>query len=116
MLNPQRGDVKIMLAGQEYIMRPSFEAVASIEGRLDIGILGVANRYRDRTIGYRDAEAVISAGIAAVPQQKGPTNLKEAIRQEGLAVLLDPISTFVGYALTGGKEIDPESGEVQPTV
>lgn len=44
-MNKVRGERVITVGGQRYTLRPTHEALARIEGKLDAGLLEVARRY-----------------------------------------------------------------------
>jgi Phage tail tube protein, GTA-gp10 len=107
--NTQRGDVALTLDGEDYTMALTFAAIASIENRLNTGIIGVLGRFVRSEAGYRDAEAVIIEATKA-GGQKAPSNLRALIAAEGLLRISAPLTTYLTNAVTGVKPPD-ESAE-----
>lgn len=109
--NAQRGEVEITLAGQTYTLRPTFEAVARIESRLNCGIFGLANRWIGRQdIGLAEASVVIEECIRGAGA-KPPATVGHLIRKQGLTTFVVPLIKLVSNAISADEPQDPTPGE-----
>ena len=82
-MNPYRDEVSIKLAGQCIVVRPTFAALAEMEGRTGIPLLDLVVRMESRKINLLMIKAVIEAGIRGAGGVV-PDNLGELILREGL--------------------------------
>src|SRR6185369_347186 len=109
MANPHRGEVKITLAGQEYTLRPTFDALAQIENDLGMGMAGVTARFFSRTHGFREIESIVRNGIIGAGGQP-PKDLRDLLVKDGITKISSPVIVFVSNAILGDREVEP-SGE-----
>lgn len=58
--NELRGEVRVTIEGVDYVLRPVFQALVSIEGRLGIGIMDLIRRGLLGRPHLRDLAAVMS--------------------------------------------------------
>lgn len=102
LANKERGEVVVVLAGREYVMRPTFEALAQIEGRLGVGIVSLLRSISAGQFGVRDFAAVIHAGIDAGPD-RGPSyaEVGRLAAAEGLMGLLPFVTEFLMAPVEG---------------
>lgn len=108
MANRHRGEVTVELDGERYTMRPSFEALAEIEDRTGIGLLGLLMRIRDTKT--TDIASVIYAGIAVGHGTKiEEARVRDAIVDKGVAHYIEPAGDFITQALWGDDQ--PELDE-----
>lgn len=112
-MNPERGDVPVMLDGNEYILRPSFEALVEIEERLGMGLVPLARRFMDGQFGIRDVTAVVAAGIGG-SGQRVPDDLGNLVVRAGIMSFAEALGVFLANALqgdaSGGNSPAPPQG------
>ena len=102
-MNKQRGDVAVTIGGQEYVLRPTYQALAEIEARTGVGLVALAGKFMNRDFGVVEAVAIISAGIAG-SGEKPPKDLGDQIIGQGVLQLAGPILAFLTNGLTGDQE------------
>lgn len=82
-MNAHRGELTVMLAGRERRLRLTFQGLAEIEGRLEAGIVAVAGRFSERSVGTREVAAILSAGLQGAGEAMDEAALKAAIMELG---------------------------------
>ena len=103
--NPLRGEVTFELDGTEVTIRPDWTSLQAIEAALDERIVPLAARVSLRDIGVRDAFVIIAEGMKAAGDDAiAIEDLGERVAEHGLLDLVSPITDFLHFALTGGKE------------
>ena len=65
MTNKLRGEVKIKVAGKQYVMRPTIAALIEIEEELGVTALDVLEWAADNLLSIKDMLRVARAGLAA---------------------------------------------------
>jgi Phage tail tube protein, GTA-gp10 len=96
--NPARGDVLITLLEHDYIMRPSFQAIACLEDHFKRGIIDIARDYHNSKITHAsDFLAIIKAGFKGAAQPE-PADLPDRIIAAGLTQLIEPCGQFLAHA------------------
>lgn len=104
MTNPHRGEVKIHLAGRDFIMRPTFQALAEIEHLAGAGIVEIANRLIAKQYGVRDAAAIITPAIKAAGEVGANyERVGEMVVETGLTNIAPSLLQFVVNAISGGE-------------
>jgi hypothetical protein len=85
MANARRGEVEIRLAGKKHVMRPTFEALASIEDMTGRSLQVMGHAIQAGTIRASEISAVILCGIRAQNPDTDLTvaDIGEAIMAEG---------------------------------
>ena len=115
MANEQRGEVELKLGDATYTLRPTFEALCVIEGRLGAGILELAERMAERRFGLRDATTVIFELAKAGGQDVKEADIGEGILEIGLFSAISPILELLGRILAGPSEGNSSAPSVEPT-
>jgi hypothetical protein len=113
--NSERGEIAITLAGTEYTMAPTFEAVEAIESRSG-SAQALARKIRDGRASFDDLALIISEGIRAYADAKGDElnakigqpGVKKLVMRTGLSDVMVPVGLFMGAVLNGGV-IDKDS-------
>lgn len=111
-MNSQRGDVPVTIAGTVYTMRPSFEALASIEEKLGVGLIPLWRRFGQQDFGIRDVVTVVTESVRA-GEGKVPDAFAQKIVQTGIFTLAKPIATFLTNALAGDRAEGNEEAAAQ---
>jgi hypothetical protein len=113
-MNPQRGEVTITLQGQEFVLRPSYEALVGIEQMTGDTVVSVARRVTSASYGIADAVAIVTAGLKAAGAPATPKKVGEMIFATGLLDISGPLTAFMTNALTGGEQ-PGEAVAAEPT-
>ncbi len=113
--NKERGDVALDLDGTEYTLRPTFEALCIIEGRLDSGILEIAERLATHRIGLREVTTVIFETAKAGGHKVDEGEIGEAVLRVGLLTVVAPILNLLRRALAGPSEGNLEAPSAEAT-
>ncbi len=96
--NHLRGDVKLTLLEQSYVLRPSFQAIAQLEEHFKRGIIDIARDYHNSKITHAsDFVAIIQAGLKGAAQD-APADLPDRIIMTGLTQLIEPCGLFLAHA------------------
>lgn len=95
---PHRGDVKVSLLDTEYVLRPSFQAIALMEEHFGTGIIDIARDYHNgKLTRARDFIAILEAGLKGAGAEP-PTELPDCVIATGLAQLIEPCGMFLAHA------------------
>lgn len=106
MVNKNRGEVSIKLAGITYIMRPSFQAICSIESEIGKSILDILINLPKEKIKLCEMESIIKHGIIAYGSNPkiNHGNIGELIYGEGVVNILPSIIEFLELSMGINKE------------
>ena len=111
--NTQRGEIDITLGGKDYVLRPSFDAIAKIEARLGKGIYGLCTRWIcSSDIGMGEAAVIVEECIKAYGDLP-PDNIGQLIRVQGFSKLVTPLMKLLGNAIRGDEPSGGAEGEAQ---
>lgn len=76
-MNKLRGEVEIELAGEKWTMRPTFEALSNIEGKLNRSIPEITKAHREGSVRVTEVAVIIWEGLIAANDGKPPLVNKE---------------------------------------
>ena len=119
--NPHRGEMTIALGPpgarrRTYLLRPTFQAMAEIEGATGLGLDRLAQRFLAGDFAVSEVAAVIAAGLKAADGPDDPDEVGALIFHRGVLACCQPAAAFVIGALAGGAaadELGAEPGEAQ---
>ena len=104
MANKHRGEAAIHIGDRTYTLRPTFTALVEIEERTGMGLIELAQCFFDQKVRVKDVVSVIFAGIRAAendwPEEDVVAN---AVVENGLANVIEPVGAFLADALAGGQ-------------
>lgn len=121
MANKSRGEVTITIGGKTLTARPTFQAIASIEGALGVGAFALGQKCVQGQMGVAEMATVLHHGIRAVHKRGEVPNvsdLGEMLMEEGMEDFIAPVGDFLLRAFSGTKETAPSDdseGEPKPT-
>lgn len=101
MSNKNRGEICIKLAGKKHILRPSFQAICSIEGELNISILDILIDVSKKKLKLSDMISIVKHGMCAyqgnldISDEDIGSNIYEA----GLVNIMPQIIQFLETAV-----------------
>jgi hypothetical protein len=96
--NPARGDILLTLLEHEYILRPSFHAIALMEDHFKRGIIDIARDYHNSKLTHAgDFVAIIQAGLKGAGHE-APADLPDRIVGTGITQIIEPCGKFLAHA------------------
>lgn len=118
-MNKLRGEVEIELAGEKWCLRPTFEALSNIEGKLNKSIPEIVGEQRRGSIRLSTVATVIWEGMVAANEGKPPIHKNRAMNRlryeevgemivhDGLTsvILQDALFLFLLYGLAGDQKM-----------
>lgn len=123
MANKYRGEVNITLAGEKYVLRPTFEALCELEERAGEPILSIMSGMQDGKIRLKDMALIIWSGmygydaasapsidtVGAMILETGLLNVMQEVDKSGI----NPVTEFLMNGILGGE--DPVEEEPSDT-
>lgn len=106
MANAMRGETDIMLAGREYTLRPTFNALCELENKTGSGLFELAKRFDEGRFTLHDIASVIWSGIRAGGCAEPPAfeTVGEWIAVQGMASVIKPVTHYLYLALGGSHD------------
>ena len=114
MANEQRGEVELRLGDETYTLRPTFEALCAIEGRLGAGVLEIAERMAARRIGLREVAAIVFETAKAGGHKVTESEIGAGILEAGLFAVILPVVELFSRALAGPAEGNAPAPPIEP--
>lgn len=113
MANKHRGEVKVTLDGVEYTMRPTFEALISIEDDLNKKLVSIARAFFQSDIGVKETAHIIHRGIESSGAQLSLEAVGRAVVKGGVNNYIKPIVNFLTEGLGGEDKGKGEEAETE---
>lgn len=129
-MNKLRGEVEIELAGAQWTLRPTFEALSNIESKLNKSIPEIIREQRQGSIKFTTAAVIVWEGLCGANGGRPPMSkarsgkslryedVGEMIVSEGLTTVIsqDGMILFLLHGLAGDQKMQKaqEGEEVQP--
>lgn len=111
MANKYKGEVTLKLGGKDYILRPTFGALAEIEDRSGKYITELFSELERGKVSIKVLAIIVSSGAAAADADSAPSvsEAGEMIRKDGMLALLkqrdadgqSPVAKFLMFAIAG---------------
>ena len=101
MANPERGEVRVTVAGVDYLLRYTTNAICTLEERTEERAVPLLKRFAAMDTGMADLRVIVWAGLL---DHQPPTTLEDAgavidaARREGVS-LVGPVMEAFGLAL-----------------
>ena len=111
MPNKMRGEVTVELFGKTMTMRPTFQSMAEIEGRLGIGCLPLMRMIANEEFGLIHIVVVLTAGLKAMGFPVTEKKVGKAVLEEGFVNYAKPVADFLAIALGAHLERDDDEDE-----
>lgn len=108
-MNPYRDDLVIELAGRGVKLRPTFEALAEMEGALGFGVVELCAKFSRGQITLKQLVAVVAAGIRGAGGTV-PDDLGQLVLRAGMVTVMQAASRWLVGALSGDSP-DEEDGD-----
>ncbi|MCH9753532.1 MAG: gene transfer agent family protein [Alphaproteobacteria bacterium] len=101
MANKNRGEVSVKLAGIRYIMRPTFQAICSIESEVGKSILDILINLPKEQIKISEIELIVKYGILACDKNPdiNQNDIGDLIYKEGVVNILPNIIEFLELSM-----------------
>lgn len=118
-MNKLRGEVEIELGGENWTLRPTFEALSNIEGKLNKSIPEIVREQRQGSVRLNTVATIIWEGIVAANGGTPPSHktramgrlryeeVGEMIVHDGLTRVIsqDALLLFLLYGLAGDQKM-----------
>lgn len=106
MANKNRGEILIKLGSKKYVMRPSFQALCSIESEINKSIIDILINLSHSKLKILEIESIVRHGILSYDKNQSidQENIGNLIYQEGLMNILPKIIEFLELAIGINKE------------
>lgn len=117
MANRVRGELEVKIVGKLVKLVPSWEGIAEVEDKAGVGVIGLAFRFQNNDIGFKNMCALIWGGMVGSGERpfENYRELCEAVRKTGLVKFVKPVSQFLSECVAGDVEDEespkPKSGE-----
>jgi hypothetical protein len=100
MTNKNRGEVLIKLAKNEWILRPTFQAICSIETELEKSIIDVIANLTKNNLTLSDSSVIIFYGMQAYEKHNfTKEEIGKLIFNAGIINILPKLIKFLEYAV-----------------
>lgn len=98
-MNKQRGGLSIELAGKNYMLAPTFEAIMAFEEKANVGVIEVTNKLSTtRTLSMKLVVAAIWSGIWGYYSEKGEEEKAPTFNEIGRLCLKVGLEKVIGFA------------------
>jgi len=102
-MNPYRDEFLLVLSGKTFRMRPTFDALAQMEGETGVDLLALATRLSSGEVGLKLCAAVVAAGIRGAGGTV-PRDLGQMILAEGIVSVLKQLSGWLAGVFSGDTD------------
>jgi hypothetical protein len=116
--NALRGEITVRLDGEDYVMRPSHEAITLVEDQTGRSVLQLAQAADDGSLPLKHAAVIVTEFIKAWGRENAQPHfekfsarrISELLFDEGLLKVNPRVALVLWHALTGGhKPGEPEA-------
>lgn len=115
MANLARGEVPIKINGQDYALRPTFQAMCNIAQRTEAkSMILLSRRMIEGDIRFEDIAIVIQEGLKAAGKELDYDTIGQSLISEGLIEYSKPIMEFIRISVEGVNHQKNELAE-EPT-
>ncbi len=115
LVNKERGEMAMTLAGKEFVLRPTYGALAEIEGTLGQGIVPLAERIHRGEYGIVDLAVIVTAALRSRGEPATVEKVGEMILQTGLGPVVGKVMEFLKTALNAGQALgEAQAAETGP--
>ena len=115
MANKMRGEVTVKLFGKTMTMRPTFQSMAAIEGRLGMGCIPLMRLIATQDFGVVHIVVVLTEGLKGAGYPATENRVGEEVVEVGFTKFARPVSEFLRLALGADKKEEDELGEDEVT-
>ncbi len=116
MANKARGEIKLDLGGETYVLVPSFAAVCEIEDKLGSDLFHIGMRAEDLKFNAKELVHTIQTILEANGYDVDERAVAEAIAKEGASSAVVALITFVRVYVWGRRPETNENSELQESV
>lgn len=115
--NKHRGEVTITLAGQQYVIRPTFQVIAAIEQATGKSLMAIAMAWGRNDVSLHEVAIIVHTAIRLQHQTRMTLGqVGDAIFDAGLGPVVMELLDFVTAAVGGGREAAVTDPPISPTV
>ena len=99
MSNKYRGEVTIQLAGQDFVMRPTFHALCSIETELNKSLLLLISEISIKGLRFFEQVTIIKHGLKAAGNDLSNDEIHDMLSKTHLVDIFDSVCLFLRSGL-----------------
>lgn len=101
MENQSRGEVSVIISGVKYILRPTFEALASIETQIGKSLFTLLSQFSEKGITLNEQITIIKLGAEASGEKITMTDqeLGNMILKTSISSIIKSVCKFVQSGL-----------------
>lgn len=104
MINPERGDVGLVIDGRRRAMRLTLGGLAALEARLEAGsLMGLAERFESGRVGTAELIALLATGLDGAGEAVGETELAGAAIEGGAVGAMQAGMALLAQAFRPGE-------------
>ncbi len=108
MTNKNRGEIIVELDGTDYTIRPTFQAICSIEAATDNSIISILSSLKESNLTLDQITSIVFYGISACKEHSfTKKEVGEKIYRSGIIKILPKAIKFLEYAIG----VDGESND-----
>lgn len=111
MTTDSEGGVEITLAGKSYTMKPTLDAILTIEHVTGDGVMAIAGRVANGKVGLGDVAAIVTAGLRADGEPATYEKVCEMIVNEGIKDVIPIVADVLSLALSGTMKKEEQPSE-----
>ncbi len=99
-----RGEITLTLDGEDYQLRPTFDAIRAIETGLGVNLLPLVMRMQNQDVGVRDAAVIVTACARAAGHKVSEAEIGARLMGADLVAVWVALLAMLTDAVTGGTE------------
>lgn len=108
MANPLKGQIQVNLAGKDYTVRLSIDALMQIENALDKGIIKMANDMAKGDVRLSDLNAILLPALRGGGNDVQQKDVSKIIAEAGIVQVTKVVANLLAQSLT--DDSNEESG------
>jgi len=117
MSNDKRGETEITISGMTYTIRPTFQALRSIEQRTGFGLVTLIRQIAGLTITYGNMVVIIHEALNDIEAHLTEERVGMEVIEQSMQAFVNPLSIYLGSILskekiTSGNKEKKAAGEV----
>ena len=99
-----RGEITLTLDGEDYTLRPTFDAIRAIETGLGVNLLPLVMRMQNQDVGVRDAAVFVTACARAGGHEVSESEIGARLMGADLVAVWVSLLAMLTDVVTGGTE------------
>lgn len=104
MVKQDLGELEVLILGDKYVLRPSFEGLWDMEERAG-SLSSMVNKFLRGDAGLREITAIVYGGVIGSSENHKPSmtfeQMGKRVMLNGIGKLIQPCARFIGAAHAG---------------